>query len=56
MKEESETILPIVFPALYNTSHWNQMILTLTANALKTTKDMNEELFESLVNSNSSNK
>jgi len=42
--------MPIMFPALFRVSkeHWNQAILTLVYNVLKTFMEMNGQLFEEL--------
>lgn len=47
--ENVETILPIMFPALYqnSTSHWNKTIHGLVYNALKMFTEMNQKLFNS---------
>jgi len=49
--EENQTVvMPIMFPALFRVSkeHWNQAILTLVYNVLKTFMEMNSTLFEEL--------
>ncbi|VDM32718.1 unnamed protein product [Hydatigera taeniaeformis] len=47
MTENVETILPIMFPALYRTKqHWNKTIHGLIYNALKLFMEMNQVLFD----------
>ncbi|KAL5969744.1 Serine/threonine-protein phosphatase 2A 56 kDa regulatory subunit delta isoform [Taenia solium] len=47
MTENIETILPIMFPALYRTKqHWNKTIHGLIYNALKLFMEMNQVLFD----------
>jgi serine/threonine-protein phosphatase 2A regulatory subunit B' len=50
MEENSQVILPIMFPALYRMSkeHWNQTIVALVYNVLKTFMEMNSKLFDEL--------
>ncbi|XP_076331813.1 serine/threonine-protein phosphatase regulatory subunit widerborst isoform X2 [Tachypleus tridentatus] len=50
MEENNEVILPIMFPALYRISkeHWNQTIISLVYNVLKTFMEMNSKLFDEL--------
>ena len=50
IEENSNTILPIMFPALYKISkeHWNQTIVALVYNVLKTFMEMNSKLFDEL--------
>lgn len=50
MEENSSVILPIMFPALYRISkeHWNQTIVALVYNVLKTFMEMNGKLFDEL--------
>ena len=50
IEENSTTILPIMFPALYRISkeHWNQTIVALVYNVLKTFMEMNGKLFDEL--------
>lgn len=50
IEENSSTILPIMFPALYRISkdHWNQTIVALVYNVLKTFMEMNGKLFDEL--------
>ncbi|RDD43221.1 Serine/threonine-protein phosphatase 2A 56 kDa regulatory subunit alpha isoform [Trichoplax sp. H2] len=50
IEENSETIMPILFSCLYRISreHWNQTIVTLVYNVLKTFMEMNGKLFEEL--------
>jgi serine/threonine-protein phosphatase 2A regulatory subunit B' len=42
--------MPIMFPALYRISkeHWNQTIVALVYNVLKTFMEMNSKLFDDL--------
>nr|CDS34302.1 serine:threonine protein phosphatase 2A 56 kDa [Hymenolepis microstoma] len=48
MSDNVETILPIMFPALYKTKqHWNKTIHGLIYNALKLFMEMNQVLFDS---------
>lgn len=53
IEEHSNAILPIMFPALYKISkeHWNQTIVALVYNVLKTFMEMNSKLFDELTNS-----
>lgn len=50
IEENSNVILPIMFPALYKISkeHWNQTIVALVYNVLKTFMEMNGKLFDEL--------
>lgn len=50
IEENSIVILPIMFPALYRISkeHWNQTIVALVYNVLKTFMEMNSKLFDEL--------
>lgn len=48
MRDHSDIVIPIIFPALYRFEHWNQLIITLICNAFSTTEDMNKPLFEQL--------
>nr|CAB3265109.1 serine/threonine-protein phosphatase 2A 56 kDa regulatory subunit epsilon isoform-like [Phallusia mammillata] len=50
IEENSSTILPLMFPSLYQISkeHWNQTIVALVYNVLKTFMEMNSEMFDSL--------
>ncbi|KAJ8309571.1 hypothetical protein KUTeg_014445 [Tegillarca granosa] len=50
IEENSNIILPIMFPALYKISkeHWNQTIVALVYNVLKTFMEMNSKLFDEL--------
>ncbi|KAB7507628.1 Serine/threonine-protein phosphatase 2A regulatory subunit alpha isoform [Armadillidium nasatum] len=50
IEENSNVILPIMFPALYRISkeHWNQTIVALVYNVLKTFMEMNSKLFDDL--------
>ena len=45
-----QVIMPIMFPALYRISkeHWNQTIVALVYNVLKTFMEMNSRLFDDL--------
>jgi len=51
--ENSNTILPIMFSSLYRISkdHWNQTIVALVYNVLKSFMEMNSELFDKLTSS-----
>ncbi|XP_075911100.1 serine/threonine-protein phosphatase 2A 56 kDa regulatory subunit epsilon isoform-like isoform X2 [Petromyzon marinus] len=53
IEENSNVILPIMFGNLYKMSeeHWNQTILVLNFNVMKTMMDMNCELFGELTES-----
>lgn len=53
IEENSTTILPLIFPSLYqiSKSHWNQTIVSLVFNVLKTCTEMNEPLFNELTSS-----
>ena len=53
VEENSNSILPIMFPALYRISkeHWNQTIVALVYNVLKTFMEMNSKLFDELTTS-----
>jgi len=46
----SAHVMPIMFPALYRISkeHWNQTIVALVYNVLKTFMEMNGKLFDEL--------
>lgn len=48
VSDNTETILPIIFPALYKNSktHWNKTIHGLIYNALKIFMEMNQTLFD----------
>merc|ERR1712168_1468738 len=48
--ENNQVIMPIMFPALYRISkeHWNQTIVALVYNVLKTFMEMNSRLFDDL--------
>merc|ERR1712029_746694 len=48
--EYNQVIMPIMFPALYRISkeHWNQTIVALVYNVLKTFMEMNSRLFDDL--------
>ncbi|KAI3793897.1 hypothetical protein L1987_36520 [Smallanthus sonchifolius] len=47
IKQNRKSILPIIFPALErNTSHWNQVVRSLTLNVRKIFSDADPELFE----------
>ncbi|KAI2796008.1 hypothetical protein RDWZM_006989 [Blomia tropicalis] len=50
IEENSENIMPIMFPALYRISkeHWNQTIVALVYNVLKTFMEVNSRLFDEL--------
>lgn len=50
MEENNQVIMPILFPALYRISkeHWNQTIIALVYNVLKTFMEMNSKLFDEL--------
>ncbi|CAG5117547.1 unnamed protein product [Candidula unifasciata] len=50
IEENSSVVLPIMFPALYRISkeHWNQTIVALVYNVLKTFMEMNSKLFDEL--------
>ncbi|CAL8089981.1 unnamed protein product [Orchesella dallaii] len=53
IEENNNVIMPIMFPALYRISkeHWNQTIVSLVYNVLKTFMEMNPDLFNSLTTS-----
>lgn len=48
VSDNTETVLPIIFPALYRNSksHWNKTIHGLIYNALKIFMEMNQTLFD----------
>lgn len=50
IEENNHAIMPIMFPALYRISkeHWNQTIIALVYNVLKTFMEMNGKLFDEL--------
>lgn len=50
MEENNHVIMPIMFPSLYRISkeHWNQTIVALVYNVLKTFMEMNSKLFDEL--------
>ena len=50
IEENSDVILPIMFPALYRISkeHWNQTIVALVYSVLKTFMELNSKLFDQL--------
>lgn len=50
IEESSAQIMPIMFPPLYRISkeHWNQTIVALVYNVLKTFMEMNGKLFDEL--------
>lgn len=50
IEENSEVVLTIMFPALYRISkeHWNQTIVALVYNVLKTFMEINSKLFDEL--------
>uniref|UniRef100_A0AAY4A975 Serine/threonine protein phosphatase 2A regulatory subunit n=1 Tax=Denticeps clupeoides TaxID=299321 RepID=A0AAY4A975_9TELE len=53
IEENCHIILPLVFATLYRVSkeHWNQMIVSLIYNVLKTFMEMNSTLFDDLTSS-----
>ncbi|ESO07353.1 hypothetical protein HELRODRAFT_76326 [Helobdella robusta] len=53
IEENSSDILRIMFPALYRISkeHWNQTIVALVYNVLKTFMEINSKLFDELTSS-----
>lgn len=53
IEENNAVIMPIMFPALYRISkeHWNQTIVALVYNVLKTFMEMNSKLFDELTSS-----
>jgi serine/threonine-protein phosphatase 2A regulatory subunit B' len=50
IEENNQVIMGIMFPALYRISkeHWNQTIVALVYNVLKTFMEMNTKLFDDL--------
>ncbi|KAL0266946.1 UNVERIFIED_CONTAM: hypothetical protein PYX00_009350 [Menopon gallinae] len=50
IEQNNHVIMPIMFPALYRISkeHWNQTIIALVYNVLKTFMEMNGKLFDEL--------
>lgn len=50
IEENCQVILPLVFGTLYRVSkeHWNQTIISLIYNVLKTFMEMNSKLFDDL--------
>lgn len=50
IEENTNVIMPIMFPALYRISkeHWNQTIVALVYNVLKTFMELNSKLFDEL--------
>lgn len=50
IEENNTVIMPIMFPGLYRISkeHWNQTIVALVYNVLKTFMEMNSKLFDEL--------
>ncbi|VDN06789.1 unnamed protein product [Thelazia callipaeda] len=50
IEENIDQVMPIMFPALYRISkeHWNQTIVALVYNVLKTFMEMNGKLFDEL--------
>ncbi|CAO4381828.1 unnamed protein product [Caenorhabditis nigoni] len=50
IEDTSSLVMPIMFPALYRISkeHWNQTIVALVYNVLKTFMEMNGKLFDEL--------
>lgn len=53
IEENIDKILPIMFASLYKISkeHWNQTIVALVYNVLKTLMEMNGKLFDDLTSS-----
>ena len=53
IEENIDKILPIMFASLYKISkeHWNQPIVALVYNVLKTLMEMNGKLFDNLTSS-----
>lgn len=53
IEETSSQVMPIMFPPLYRISkeHWNQTIVALVYNVLKTFMEMNGKLFDELTTS-----
>ncbi|ESO04663.1 hypothetical protein HELRODRAFT_187003 [Helobdella robusta] len=51
IEENIAEIMPLTFNALYKLEHWNQMIMTLVYNILKSMVDMNRQLFDQLTSS-----
>ncbi|XP_023214526.1 serine/threonine-protein phosphatase 2A 56 kDa regulatory subunit epsilon isoform-like [Centruroides sculpturatus] len=51
--ENNQSIMPIMYPALFRISreHWNQTIIALVYNVLKTFMEMNSKLFDELTSS-----
>uniref|UniRef100_A0A1I8G022 Serine/threonine protein phosphatase 2A regulatory subunit n=2 Tax=Macrostomum lignano TaxID=282301 RepID=A0A1I8G022_9PLAT len=52
VEEHNEVLMPILFPAFYRISreHWNQTIVAMVYNVLKTFMEMNTKLFDDLTN------
>ncbi|KAL3223445.1 hypothetical protein MRX96_049809 [Rhipicephalus microplus] len=50
IEENNQVVMPLMFPALYRISkeHWNQTIVALVYNVLKTFMEMNTKLFDEL--------
>lgn len=50
IEENNHVIIPIMFSPLYRVSkeHWNQTIVALVYNVLKTLMEMNSKLFDEL--------
>ncbi|XP_033096332.1 serine/threonine-protein phosphatase 2A 56 kDa regulatory subunit epsilon isoform-like [Anneissia japonica] len=50
IEENSNVVMPIMFPSLYRISkeHWNQTIVALVYNVLKTFMEMHSKLFDEL--------
>ena len=50
MEENSGAMMPLMFPALHRISkeHWNQTIVALVYNVLKTFMEMHGKLFDEL--------
>ncbi|XP_063957424.1 serine/threonine-protein phosphatase 2A 56 kDa regulatory subunit epsilon isoform-like [Lytechinus pictus] len=53
IEENSNAVMPIMFPNLYRISkdHWNQTIVALVYNVLRTLMEMNSKLFDELTSS-----
>lgn len=50
IEENNQVVMPLMFPSLYRISkeHWNQTIVALVYNVLKTFMEMNSKLFDEL--------
>lgn len=50
IEENNKVIMPLMFPPLYRISkeHWNQTIVALVFNVLKTFMEVNSKLFDEL--------